>query len=273
MIAKKIFNNNSVLSIDANGREIILLGGGVGFGIHKNDEIDKKKIEKIFRLDKKTNLTFQTIVQEMPMQYILLSDKVIRFIKDNTKKKIHDYIYVTLTDHICTTIERAKNNIIFDDALLMNVKNLYREEYEIAVKAVEMIREAVDVEIHDSEADFIALHIINAELDNNMEEIYEITSILDEISNYVIGKFGIFKEGLYYDRFILHCRYLLQRTGEFPKKDSLFKYLIKNDRNSYEEEWNCVEDVAHIIENRKHYCLDENEKFYLFIHLVRLNRK
>ena len=108
---------------------------------------------------------------------------------------------------------------------------------------------------------------------NNMEEIYEITSILDEISNYVIGKFGIFKEGLYYDRFILHCRYLLQRTGEFPKKDSLFKYLIKNDRNSYEEEWNCVEDVAHIIENRKHYCLDENEKFYLFIHLVRLNRK
>lgn len=46
-----------------------------------------KKIEKIFRLDKKTNLTFQTIVQEMPMQYILLSDKVIRFIKNNTKKR------------------------------------------------------------------------------------------------------------------------------------------------------------------------------------------
>lgn len=47
MIAKKIFNNNSVLSIDDNGQEIILLGGGVGFGIHKNDEIDKKNRKNI----------------------------------------------------------------------------------------------------------------------------------------------------------------------------------------------------------------------------------
>ncbi len=273
MIARKVFNNNSVLSRDDKGREIILLGGGVGFGIRKNDEIDERKVEKVFRLDKKASSKFQTIVQETPMQYILLSDRVIRFIKENLGKKIHDFIYVTLTDHICTTIERAKNKITFDNILLLNVKNLYKEEYEVAVKATEMIRNAVDVEIHDSEASFIALHIINAEMDGDMEEIYEVTSILDEISDYVLEKFGASKEEIYYDRFIIHCRFLLQRIGGIQEKDkeSLFKHVLEDDVNSYEEEWACVEALARIIERRKHYCLDEDEKFYLLIHLVRLH--
>ena len=37
MIAVKIFNNNSILSKNDKGEEIILVGGGIGFGIRKND--------------------------------------------------------------------------------------------------------------------------------------------------------------------------------------------------------------------------------------------
>ena len=44
MIAVKIFNNNSILSKNDKGEEIILVGGGIGFGIRKNDEIDERRI-------------------------------------------------------------------------------------------------------------------------------------------------------------------------------------------------------------------------------------
>ena len=47
MIAVKIFNNNSILSKNDKGEEIILVGGGIGFGIRKNDEIDERRIEKM----------------------------------------------------------------------------------------------------------------------------------------------------------------------------------------------------------------------------------
>lgn len=53
MIAVKIFNNNSILSKNDKGEEIILVGGGIGFGIRKNDEIDERRIEKVFCLEKR----------------------------------------------------------------------------------------------------------------------------------------------------------------------------------------------------------------------------
>ena len=61
MIAVKIFNNNSILSKNDKGEEIILVGGGIGFGIRKNDVIDERKIEKVFCLEKETNYKFQSI--------------------------------------------------------------------------------------------------------------------------------------------------------------------------------------------------------------------
>lgn len=122
MIATKIFNNNSIVSMNDKGEEIILVGGGIGFGIRKNDEIDERKIEKVFCLEKETNYKFQSIVRNTPLQYILAADQIITYIKKNSSKKINDFIYVTLTDHIYTTIERVKNHIEFDQVLLTNVK-------------------------------------------------------------------------------------------------------------------------------------------------------
>ena len=93
MIAVKIFNNNSILSKNDKGEEIILVGGGIGFGIRKNDEIDERRIEKVFCLEKETNYKFQSIVKNTPLPYILAADQIITEIKKKSTKKIS----VTLT--------------------------------------------------------------------------------------------------------------------------------------------------------------------------------
>ena len=50
MIIQKVINNNVVSTFDSNGKEVILMGKGIGFRKKTGDELDKTKIEKIFNL-------------------------------------------------------------------------------------------------------------------------------------------------------------------------------------------------------------------------------
>ena len=43
-IAKRVYNNNVVLSENASGEEIILVGKGLAFGLNKGDLINTDKI-------------------------------------------------------------------------------------------------------------------------------------------------------------------------------------------------------------------------------------
>ena len=44
----KIFNNNAVSVVMPYGREAIVLGNGIGFHKRPGDEIDEKKIQKVY---------------------------------------------------------------------------------------------------------------------------------------------------------------------------------------------------------------------------------
>ena len=47
MIIQKVINNNVVSTFDSNGKEVILMGKGIGFRKKTGDELDKTKIELI----------------------------------------------------------------------------------------------------------------------------------------------------------------------------------------------------------------------------------
>lgn len=68
MIIQKVINNNVVSTFDTNGREVILMGKGIGFRKKAGDALDKNKIEKIFTLDQREHSPFvqevMAIIQE-----------------------------------------------------------------------------------------------------------------------------------------------------------------------------------------------------------------
>ena len=72
------------------------------------------------------------MIQDTPIDYILVSEEIIAYFKEHSTKELNDGIYVTLTDHIANTIERIRLGIDFDMTMLLNVKSLYREEYKLA---------------------------------------------------------------------------------------------------------------------------------------------
>ncbi|MDX5107176.1 CAT RNA binding domain-containing protein, partial [Lactobacillus crispatus] len=48
MKIKKILNNSAVVTTNKDGEEIVVIGKGIAFGKKTNDEIDQRKIYKIF---------------------------------------------------------------------------------------------------------------------------------------------------------------------------------------------------------------------------------
>lgn len=277
MQIKKIYNNNIAMVKNDQGDEVILVGKGIVFGLKKGDEIQADKAEKKFELKGEAKHKFEKMIQDTPIDYILISEEIIAYFKEHSFKTLDDGIYVTLTDHIANTIERIRMGIDFDMAMLLNVKSLYREEYKLALHAIKMLRNAFHLHIDDNEANFITLHIVNAEFKSNMMEIYTITAILDQINMIVNQYFEIDIQDNYdYDRFTTHCRFFVQRVvnDEYLEKRPFANmeiYQIMKQQSP--RQYDCINEIADMMKKKYNYEVNDEEKLYLLIHLNKLTNK
>lgn len=274
MRIEKIYNNNAILVVSNSGSEKILVGRGLAYGKRRGDDIDQKLAEKKFELKKEVNNKFEELIQSIPLDYILLCENIIAYIKKKSKKEIDDSIYVTLTDHIVTMLERIQKGIDFDSFLLLNVKSLYPEEYRIALGVVDLINSFLNINIGKEEANFISLHIVNAETDYNMLQTYTIIEIVNGITDIVDEYFTIDNDqNVAYDRFITHCRFFVQKivNTNYVKKDTKSdSAMLKIVKHEYPEQNDCVERIVTFLKQKYGYITNDEEKFYLLIHVVKL---
>lgn len=273
MIIKKALNNNAVMSMDEAGNEIIVKGKGIAYNKKNGDLIDEDRIDKIFTLDsKETSRRYQEILVHIPDDCIDACERMIGVIKANIDKDISDKIYVTLTDHIFNLLERVKMGIVFDNALLWDVKRLYREEYQIGLQIVEMIRKEFDIKIQDDEAGFIALHIVNAQINCDFRDVIEVTSMIDDVYEIVENDFDldVDKDGLEYTRFIIHLRVFFERilnkrNISYEKSQKLLDTL----KEEYPQQYQCTKKILQYVA-MKYDSPMEGEVLYLLIHIIKL---
>jgi len=273
MVIKRIYNHNVVLATKANGEEVVLIGKGLAFGSTKGDAVDSEKITKVFTMTQDVNDKFATIIKDIPYEYLLLSEEVINKIKEKSSQELNDGIYVTLTEHIDNLVNRIEMGIVFDATLLLNVKNLYKEEYALGQMAVKMIQDRLSIEIDESEASFIALHIINAKMDSNMNRMYEITKLIEDILAVVLNHFDIDFSGTNGDRFITHCRFFANRV--LDENDNKMETNVNSNsyalmKYSYKKQADCIEEIEKLFLKKYGYYVDDNEKLYLLLHLIKL---
>jgi len=276
MKIEKILNNNAVV-IKENDNEKIVMGCGIAYKKRVGDEVSEDKIDKIFLLsNKEINNKFQELVSDIPMEYVELGEKIITFAKTQLGKKLNDTIYIFLVDHIYTAITRFLEGIEVKNALLWEIKRFYKDEYPIGLTALDLIEEIFSVRLPEDEAGFIALHIVNAEMDGNEKEVkrvYKITKIMQEILNIVRYNFKISfdEDSVYYYRFISHLKFFAdrvfsERTYKDENNDDLFGII----QNKYKNSFQCVEKIAKFIEDKYQYIISDEEKLYLTIHIERI---
>jgi beta-glucoside operon transcriptional antiterminator len=270
----KVINNNIVCSQDKDGNEIIVRGLGIGFGKKADDKISEDKIEKIYKIDDpKTSNKLASLLEEVPIEHIQTSTDIIELARQRLNKKINDNIYITLTDHISFAIERRKQKLEYHNALLWEIKKFYPLEYSVGMESLDIIHDKLGVRLSEDEAGFIALHIVNAELDTNMSSTVRITELIQKIIVIVKDYYKIEcdESSLHYERFITHLKFFGQRlfSNKVSKgEDATFQDIVKS---RYPKDYKCATLISQYVEESFDKKITEEELIFLTIHLRRIS--
>lgn len=278
MKIKKILNNNVVVSQNEKKEEIIVLGCGIAFKKKIGDDIVETLIEKIFITpDKNDKKKLTMLLDEIPLEYIQITDKVIKYTESKFNKKVNDIIYISLADHIYRAVEGYVNNGEIFNGLLWDIKRLYPNEFEVGLYALSVIKEVVKIEMPEDEAAFIATHIVNAQLNEKIPTIFNLTKLVNEMINII--KYNLFleiDENLNtYNRFINHLKFL----GQKILKQSIGDNNSNNDdifimvAEKYPREKECVEKIGEFLEKKYNYFLQIDEMLFLIIHIVKIENE
>ena len=274
----KILNNNVAVILDDHGDEKIVMGKGICFKKKTGEEISPESVDKVFSLaEEEVSNKFQVLVQDIPMEHMALGEEIIAEARLRLGKRLNDMIYISLIDHVHTSIVRFLEGVTVKNALLWDIRRFYREEYQIGLWALDLMEERFKVRLPEDEAGFIALHLANAQMDQEvMHNMYEITRIMQELVNIVKYSFQISfdEDDVYYYRFITHLKFFAKRLVERniyteDDNDDLWEVI----RGKYPKAFGCVEKITQFIEKKYEYELSKEEQLYLTIHVERVVNK
>ena len=277
MIIKRILTNNAVVIDDENQQEKIVCGKGIAFKKRPGMEIDEMSINQTFILEGGGEYSrFEQLLKDVPLEYLELSSEIINMALEFAKK-FKDNVIITLSDHLYVAIKRCREGMTISNPLLWDIKNFYEIEYDIGLRALELIKNKFHIQLPDDEAGFIALHIVNVELDeDNMDHIFQVTKVIQEIMTIV--KYHFHAEfdtsNVYYYRFITHLKFFALRL----LKDNQFNEDEENElldvvKDKYCTSYECVLKIKDFLEKKYNYTLQEDEIVYLTIHVHRVVHK
>ncbi|CAH1194435.1 Transcription antiterminator LicT [Paenibacillus auburnensis] len=273
----KVLNNNVVTVIDAGQNELVIMGRGIAFKKQSGDPLDEDKIEKVFSLEnKEVSQKLMTLLSDIPMEYVECSDEVIRYAETVLGEKLHDSVYISLTDHIHFAIDRHRQGLQLKNALLWEIKRMYRKEFSIGLKALQIIEDRLGVSLPEDECAFIAMHLVNAQLNGEMRETVSITNIVKDIFNIVRRSFLIEldEESLSYYRFLTHLKFFAQRIVQGTPIDDKDGDHTLHDLVSvqYPEAYACAVKIADYTRKIYKRNLSKEEILYMTIHIERIVR-
>lgn len=273
MRIEKIINNNIISAKDQQGVELIAMGKGIGYGQKPGNEIDDRKVEKIFRLDQMNNKEyFEELLASLPLEHIRLSADIIAYARDSLGLSLSQNVYLTLTDHIGFTLMKYREGIVFNNALYDEVKLFYPLEYSVGRYALELIEERTGCRLHDDEAASIALHLINGEINSAMGTTFVMVKMMREMMELIERQIPI-PDGAAYpkERLISDLKQLCNRlVTEEPmcgRKDDVLYDFVKEH---YQKEYQIIDSVSEYIEKEYRCNMTEEEKIYLVLNIKRM---
>lgn len=278
MRIKKVINNNVLSVIDEDAHELIVTGKGIGFKRKTGEFIDPAMVEATYRMeDKGTQRKLRELVGQIPTEHLKLTQEMVDHIRQGIAQPLNESLLITLSDHISFAVRRNKEGLEFRNPLQGDIMCYYPAEYRLGQYCLRIIREKLGVDLNESEASFIALHIVNAELNTDMSEMYDITRLIDEaleiVEYYYQKKFD--RESLDFNRFVVHLRYFAQRLFQgktledgTEERDAEFRRVIEK---SCPEHYKCARHIAVYVKNTWQRELSDEELIYLTIHLKRIN--
>lgn len=271
----KVLNNNVVVVLDEHQCEQVIMGRGLGFQKRAGDSVDSSKIEKIFaRQNDALVARLSELLSQIPAEVLTTCDRITELARQRLGK-LQENLCIALSDHCHFAIVRHNSNIPLPNALLWEIKQLYPKEFCIGLEALEIIHQRLGVMLPEDEAGFIALHLVNAQLNSEMPEVMHITRVMQEILHIV--KYQLHLEydlqSLSYQRFITHLKFFAQRMlGRCVVADDE-AMLYRSVKDNYPRAWRCAEKIELHVKQQYQCELTNEEKMFLAIHIERVRKE
>lgn len=273
MIIKRVLNHNAAISTNHQGLDILLMGKGIAFKKKVGDSIDVNAIETSFVLKNSENMNrFTELFITVPPEVVACSERIINLGKIKLGKTLDEILYINLTDHIHSAIERHEQGMLIQNPLRWEIQRYYPDEYAIGVKALELIGRDLGISLALDEAAFIATHFVNAGLDNPFNELQKITEIVSSIEQKVKTTFKteLDEDSIDYYRFMTHAKLFAQRVLSGTTYDDDDADLLLVVKAKYPKAYQCVKEIGKDMARDYHYQLNASEQLYLTVHVKRL---
>jgi beta-glucoside operon transcriptional antiterminator len=268
------YNNNIILASD-KGREVIVLGKGLGFQTPPGAEVDAALVEKVFVPQETVQMDrFSELLSSLPYEYFLLAGKIVDLAKDYIHQPLNQSILFALADHLHFAVKRLKEHMDVQMNLLWDIQHMYPLEFKVGEAALDIIKQEQGLAFPREEAAAIALHFVNAkgeteELPNSIKATALIKTILSIIEDY----FGFpLDEGSFdFLRFVTHLRNAILRfvnnTWDTSAEDEdLYSLLKKRHAKAFE----CSRRICDYLRDTWGWKLTKNDQSFMALHIGRL---
>lgn len=269
----RIYNNNVAVVRGDDGKEMIVIGKGLVFQKHAGDLVDETRVEKCFTLQNPRVMTkLEQLIKDMPSIYLSISEEIVEMIHSESDLKLSENIYITLTDHISMSLEREKKGVILGNPFLIEIKQFYKKEFKLAEKAADIIKKHLGLDISEDEIGTITLHIVNASMNQNLENTVKVTRMIQDILNIVqeCSECRFDGESLAYSRFVRHLQFLAKNLLEKRSKSERDDFMFKITRLRFPEAAACVRRIKAHLEEAFGVSISEAEQGFLIYHIVNL---
>ncbi|MFN8047696.1 MAG: PRD domain-containing protein [Ancrocorticia sp.] len=271
----RVFNNNVVMAEDPHRGTVIVTGRGVGFSRKPGDSLDTGKIVQVFVPDAENDISYlSTYLVDVPPEYIEVAREIHTLAEHDLGTSLPQSVIITLADHIAFAVKRVRSGIEMGHPLKAEVSHLYSKEYEVARKAVIIIREYSGAAIADDEAVAITMHLVNAIQfeTGDLSKTFQMTEIFTQIFAVLSSAFDreFETDSLNAARFITHLRYFFVRAHADKQLDDQPRRLTTTIRDAFPEAFQAALHIQGLLELRLGVQITDDELSYLTLHVARL---
>ena len=158
---------------------------------------------------------------------------------------------------------------------MWDIKRFFPDEFEVGKYANQLLGDYLGQDLPLDEAGFMALTIVNAELDSGNVAAQDLTQLMEEIMTIVKYSLEISldDEDIYVQRFITHLKFFCERvltdTGHQELDDNDMFDLLKI---KYLLAYETTTKITQYLKQTRNYQTSDDEQMYLTIHLSRMKR-
>jgi transcriptional regulatory protein LevR/transcriptional regulator with AAA-type ATPase domain len=152
-------NENIYEVLESKTRELKARGvKGTEFEIEIERDIEDYFKQYINKFNYKVDMTNLENMIEAPIMKVV--EKVINFCEEELKRKLDKHIYYGLAVHINNAVDRIRRNKKIQNPELNGIRKEYKKEFNVAMEALKIIEETIDIHMPVDEAGFITMFLI-----------------------------------------------------------------------------------------------------------------